>query len=50
MAEEGFKHKLAAIFSAVVDGYSRLMPKDQRSTIRTLKTYHISTSFELHKH
>ena len=39
MADEGFKRKLAAILSADVEGYSRLMDDDEEVTIRTLKTY-----------
>jgi len=39
MAEEGFKHKLAAILSADVEGYSRLMGDDEEATVRTLTTY-----------
>ena len=39
MAEEGFKRKLAAILSADVEGYSRLMGEDEDATIRTLTTY-----------
>ena len=39
MAEEGFKRKLAAILSADVEGYSRLMREDEEATIRTLKAY-----------
>jgi adenylate cyclase len=33
------ERKLAAIFSADVKGYSRLMGEDEEATIRTLKTY-----------
>jgi adenylate cyclase len=36
MAEEGFKRKLAAILSADVEGYSRLMDDDEEKTVRTL--------------
>jgi TolB-like protein len=36
MLEEDFKHKLAAILSADVVGYSRLMTEDEVATIRTL--------------
>ena len=36
MAEENYKHKLAAILSADVVGYSRLMTDDEVATIRTL--------------
>jgi len=39
MAEEGFKRKLAAIFSADVAGYSRLMDDDEEATVRTLNAY-----------
>ena len=39
MAQEGFKRKLAAILSADVEGYSRLMGEDEEATVRTLTTY-----------
>ena len=39
MTQEGFKRKLAAILSADVEGYSRLMGEDEEATIRTLTTY-----------
>jgi adenylate cyclase len=39
MARAGFKRKLAAILSADVEGYSRLMGEDEAATIRTLSTY-----------
>jgi adenylate cyclase len=39
MAEESFKRKLAAILSADVEGYSRLMDDDEEATIRTLTAY-----------
>jgi class 3 adenylate cyclase len=39
MAEKGFKRKLAAILSADVEGYSRLMGDDEEATVRTLTTY-----------
>src|SRR4029434_1351213 len=43
MAEQmpavGMERKLAAIFSADVTGYSRLMGDDEEATIHTLKTY-----------
>jgi adenylate cyclase len=38
MAEQGFKRKLAAILSADVEGYSRLMEDDEEATIRALTT------------
>ena len=39
MTDEGMKRKLAAILSADVAGYSRLMGEDEESTIRTLTDY-----------
>jgi adenylate cyclase len=39
MATEGFKRKLAAILSADVAGYSRLMGEDEAATVRTLEDY-----------
>ena len=39
MADEGFKRKLAAILSADVKGYSRLMEEDEEATIRTITEY-----------
>ena len=39
MADEGFKRKLAAILSADVEGYSRLMDDDEETTVRTLTAY-----------
>ncbi len=40
MTQEGFKRKLAAILSADVEGYSRLMGDDEEATVRTLTIYH----------
>ena len=39
MPPESFKRKLAAILSADVAGYSRLMREDEEATIRTLTDY-----------
>jgi adenylate cyclase len=39
MTEQGFKRKLAAILSADVEGYSRLMGDDEEATILTLTSY-----------
>ena len=39
MADEDFKRKLAAILSADVEGYSRLMDDDEEATVRTLTSY-----------
>jgi len=39
MPDEGFKRKLAAILSADVEGYSRLMGDDEEATVRTLTAY-----------
>jgi class 3 adenylate cyclase len=46
MADEGFKRKLAAILSADVEGYSRLMDDNEEATVRTLTSYR-STIAEL---
>ena len=42
MADKDFKRKLAAILSADVEGYCRLMGQDEVATIRTLtgSTFH----------
>ena len=39
MTSDKLKRKLAAILSADVQGYSRLMGEDEEGTIRTLKVY-----------
>ena len=39
MVEKGFKRKLAAILSADVKGYSRLMGDDEEATIHTITEY-----------
>ena len=39
MKKEGLKRKLAAIFSADVEGYSRLIDNDEVGTIQTLADY-----------
>ena len=39
MAPEGYKRKIAAILSADVAGYSRLMGENEEETVRTLKAY-----------
>ena len=44
MADEGFERKLAAIFSADVEGYSRLMDDDEEATVRTLIAYRTAIS------
>jgi class 3 adenylate cyclase len=38
-AQKGFKRKLAAILSADVEGYSRLMDDDEEATVRTITSY-----------
>ncbi|UCE53446.1 MAG: adenylate/guanylate cyclase domain-containing protein, partial [Desulfobacterales bacterium] len=50
MAEKGFKRKLAAILSADVEGYSRLMGEDEEATVRTLTVYRevLSTLIQQH--
>ena len=49
MPEEGFKHKLAAILSADVVGYSRLMAQDELATVRTLSAYRDKISTHVHE-
>ena len=44
MTDEGFKRKLAAILSADVEGYSRLMDDDEEATVRTLTAYRSAIS------
>jgi adenylate cyclase len=44
MPEDGFKRKLAAILSADVEGYSRLMGQNEEQTIRTLTSYRTAIS------
>jgi adenylate cyclase len=39
MATEGYKRKLTTVFSADVEGYSRLMAEDEAATVNTLTTY-----------
>jgi adenylate cyclase len=39
VTQDGFKRKLAAILSADVEGYSRLMGDDEAATVRTLTNY-----------
>jgi TolB-like protein/class 3 adenylate cyclase len=39
MTQDGFKRKLAAILSADVEGYSRLMEEDEEATVVTLTAY-----------
>ncbi len=39
MTQESYKRKLAAILSADVKGYSRLMGEDEKGTLRTLNVY-----------
>jgi TolB-like protein/class 3 adenylate cyclase/Tfp pilus assembly protein PilF len=50
MADEGFKRKLAAILSADVVGYSRLMDDNEEATIQTLNTYRNSISILIQQH
>jgi adenylate cyclase len=51
MTAEGFRRKLAAIISADVAGYSRLMGEDESATVKTLETYKrvISDSIRQHR-
>ena len=44
MADEGFKRKLAAILSADVLGYSRLMRDDEEATVRDISSHRVLIS------
>ena len=50
MDDQRIKRKLAAIFSADVEGYSRLMGDDEEATVRTLTSYRevLSTLIQQH--
>jgi TolB-like protein/class 3 adenylate cyclase len=50
MAQEGFKRKLTAIFSADVEGYSRLMGDNEEATVRTLTSYREVLTTLIHQH
>jgi hypothetical protein len=50
MAEEGFKRKLTAIFSADAVGYSRLMGDDEEATIRILTEYRKAITALVNQH
>ena len=44
MTTEESKRKLAAILSADVKGYSRLMSQDEEATVKTLKQHRLTIS------
>jgi len=50
MVKEGFKRKLAAILSADVKGYSRLMEEDEEATIRTITEYRKIIADQIKQH
>jgi adenylate cyclase len=50
MADEGFKRKLAAIFSADAEGYSRLMGQDEEATVRTITEYRVIIAEQVKQH
>ena len=50
MTQEGFKRKLTAIFSADVEGYSRLMGDDEEATVRTLTSYREAMTILIQQH
>ncbi len=50
MAEKGFKRKLAAILSADVKGYSRLMGENEDATVSTLTAYREIMTTLINKH
>lgn len=51
MNQEGFKRKLAAVFSSDAVGYSRLMAEDEAATVKTIATYRdiISSLIKQHR-
>jgi len=50
MVEERARRKLSAILSADVKGYSRLMSRDEESTVRTLKQHRLTISGFVNEH
>jgi len=50
MAQEGLKRKLAAILSADVAGYSRLMEEDEATTVQTLTAYRNTITSLIQQH
>ncbi len=50
MATQDFKRKLAAILSADVEGYSRLMGEDEEATVRTITAYREVMTTVIQKH
>ncbi len=50
MESKPLKRKLTAIFSADVEGYSRMMSEDEDTTVRTLKAYRELLAAILQKH
>lgn len=50
MTLPGMQRKLAAIFSADVQGYSRLMGEDEVATVRTLTAYRDMMATHIHAH
>ena len=50
MATQDFKRKLTAIFSADVEGYSRLMGEDEEATVRTITNYRGVMTSIIQKH
>ena len=50
MAEQNFKRKLAAILSADVEGYSRLMEDNEEATIQSINAYRKSISTLIQQH
>ena len=50
MADEGFKRKLAAILSADVEGYSRLMRDDEEATVRDIAAHRVLISDIIQQH
>jgi class 3 adenylate cyclase/pimeloyl-ACP methyl ester carboxylesterase len=50
VAEQGLQRKLAAILSADVNGYSRLMSNDEQATVETITAYRKIMTDLIHRH
>ena len=50
MSAEGYKRKIAAILSADVAGYSRLMGDNEEETVRTIKAYREAVAVLINEH
>ena len=50
MSGEGYRRKIAAILSADVAGYSRLMGENEEETVRTITAYREAMALLIHEH